>query len=157
MKQIAYTRLLDGGTSIINPCINEDDPPGFTEDDALARAYNDVPPGATNVQEIDDTVTPLPGRRFRNAWILSSPTSGVLISFIQAREIFFNELRERRAPLFLKADIAYLRALEVGDTTEMAALTAYKNKLRDVTDHPDLLAASTIAELEALTFESLTA
>lgn len=68
MKKIAYTRP-DGGVSICTPVISADDPPGFTEADALARAQaKDIPTDATNVTVLDEVPE---DRTSRDDWTIS--------------------------------------------------------------------------------------
>jgi hypothetical protein len=44
-----------------------------------------------------------------------------------------NELRALRKPILERLDVQFIRALENGDTAELAAITARKKVLRDVT------------------------
>jgi hypothetical protein len=66
----------------------------------------------------------------------------------KAKDIWKNKLREARKPLFTELDLAFMKAIERNqDTTEIAQK---KQALRDVTDHPDIEAATTTEELKAV-------
>jgi hypothetical protein len=67
MNIIIYTRP-DGGVGIVHPNISQNDPPGFSEADALARALaKDIPADATNVRVVDPAAIPA-DRSKRIAW-----------------------------------------------------------------------------------------
>jgi hypothetical protein len=145
MKKIAYTRP-DGGVSIVVPVISINDPQGFTEDDALARALGkDIPADAADARVIEDSDIPQ-DRAFRNAW---KQTGGkVDVNMPKARDIQREKLRAARAPLLAALDVEFMRALEAGKPT--AAIVAEKNRLRDITSDPRIEAAQTPEQLKAI-------
>jgi hypothetical protein len=75
MDRIIYTRP-DGGLSIIIPTISRDDPPGFTEPAALARAMATVPPDAQGVRVVGAASIPA-DRTYRDAWTDDGSTLAV--------------------------------------------------------------------------------
>lgn len=70
----------------------------------------------------------------------------IKVNMDKAREIHKNFFRQARKPTLEQLDGEYVRALEQNkDTSE---IVAKKQELRDVTMHPDLLAAKNINELK---------
>jgi len=72
----------------------------------------------------------------------------ITINMDKAREIHKKRMRVVREPLFAELDLAFQRALETN--TGVAEITAKKQALRDVTNHPDIAKAKTPAELKAV-------
>ena len=70
----------------------------------------------------------------------------IVINLDKAKDITKERLRQERAPLLQKQDVAFQRALEEGvDTT---AIVAEKQRLRDITNLADQ--AATLDELKSL-------
>lgn len=84
---------------------------------------------------------------FRNAW---TDTGKIEVDMPKAREIHKGNLRALRAPLLAALDIAYIRADEMGDANQKAAIAAKKQALRDVTKDPGIDAATTPEQLNAV-------
>jgi len=55
------------------------------------------------------------------------------INIDKAKEIHKDKIREVRNPLLEQKDVEFMKALEVGDSTKVAEVTAEKQALRDVT------------------------
>lgn len=145
MKKIAFKRP-DGGLSIINPTINTHPvSEGITEDQALERAWKDVPPDAINPIVVDDAPS---DRSYRNAW--THDGSAIVHDMIKARELHKDILRARRAPKLADLDIAYQRADEDGDSAKKQTIAAQKRALRDVTKDPAIEAARSIDDLKII-------
>lgn len=70
----------------------------------------------------------------------------IKINFNKAQEITKNRLREERAELLTAQDVAFQRALELGENT--SAIVAEKQRLRDITKSVDTL--TTLEELKAI-------
>jgi hypothetical protein len=70
------------------------------------------------------------------------------INMDKAREIHKDRMREARAPLLVKLDVEYQRALETNSIT--LDIVAKKNLLRDVTKDTQIALASTPEELKAV-------
>jgi len=68
---------------------------------------------------------------FRGAWELSNGSISVNIE--KAKDIQRNHWRELRKPKLEALDLAYMRALEDGNTEMQLNIVAQKNALRDVT------------------------
>lgn len=145
MQRIVYTNS-EGGTSICTPVVSRDDPEGFSEDDALKRAYKDIPPDATNVHVVEFVELPQ-DRYFRNAW--STDGKAVSVDMDKARSIHKDRLRAMRAPKLAALDVDYDKADESGDATAKKAIAAKKQALRDVTKDAAIAAATTPDELKA--------
>jgi hypothetical protein len=76
----------------------------------------------------------------------------IRINIDKAKAIKLDQLRAERAPKLAALDLAFMRAVERGDTAEQASIAAQKQSLRDVTKvtlpddvaslkdfHPDIL------------------
>lgn len=142
MKKIVVKRA-DGGVSIVIP--TGEATPELLERDALQVE------GYVSHREIDDTQLPA-DRIFRNAWTDDYPTDTVDVHVGRAQDIKYDTFRQLRKPIFEKLDVAFMLALEKGDTKTQAAIASKKQALRDITkiklpDDVELLAAFTPSEL----------
>lgn len=145
MKAIVYERP-DGGISVCRPVISRDDPKGFTEADALARALaKDIPPDAIGVHVVEPDDIP-EDRTFRNAWKLDGKK--VAVDMPKARELHKDRLRELRAPLLSALDVEFQRSYK--DPAAQDAIEAKKQALRDVTADPAIEAAKTPEQLSTI-------
>jgi hypothetical protein len=76
----------------------------------------------------------------------------IIINIDKAKAIKLDALRAERAPKLAALDLAFMRAVEQGDTAKQASIAAEKQALRDVTKvalpddvaslkdfHPDIL------------------
>jgi hypothetical protein len=152
MKRIVYTRP-DGGVSIVVPCISQDDPPDFTEEQAVARATaKNVPANATHVQVMEEGDIPS-DRTFRGAWVRSGDV--ISCDMTRARAIHRARMRDARRPKFASLDAEYLRADEAGDVLRKQQVAAQKQELRDVTAAPAIESAVTPDALKAVWPECL--
>ena len=147
MQKIVFTRP-DGGLTVIHPILNTvGEVDGFTEADALARAWKDVPSDAIAALAVDDAALPV-DRSFRDAW--THQGGGVIVHDMErARAIHKNRLRAARVPLLAALDVQYIKADEAGDIAAKQSVAARKQALRDVTADPRIAAAATIDELKA--------
>ena len=144
MKKIMYVDS-EGNTCVVHPVINIDEQ--ITDDEAFERAYKKLPANALNIQVVEPDVVPK-DRAFRNAWKLENKS--ITVDIPKAKEIWKNKMREARAPKLLSLDTEYMRADEKGDAVKKADVAAKKQLLRDITTHPDLLAAQTADEIKAV-------
>ena len=95
-----------------------------------------------------DDVSSMPSdRHFRNAWTLS----GQVISedIATAKTIFKDKIREVRKPLLEAQDVAFMKALEAGDSSAQTAAKNTKTKLRDAPAASAITNADTITKLKA--------
>ena len=90
---------------------------------------------------------------FRDAWRLQA--GKVIVDMDAARELRRAQLRRERAPLLAVLDVDYIRADEFGDADGKALAVARKKALRDITKHPGLDAATTVAELRAVVLPAI--
>jgi len=74
----------------------------------------------------------------------------ITVNMDKAREIKKDQIREARKPMLESLDVAYMRAVETGDTTQQAQIAAEKQVLRDATADPAIAAATTPEELAAV-------
>lgn len=88
----------------------------------------DVPSKEYKVISIDD----LPDAYFRSAWLYDKDL-GITIDINSAKEIQRNKWREARNNKFPELDLAFMRAIETGDTIKQSEITSKKQSLRDVT------------------------
>ncbi len=133
-----------------------------TEDEWIERIRDkDVPAGATDIRIVDESELPV-DRTFRDAWIVGA--SGVEHHMPTCIDLHKNHLRHQRASRLGAADVEMFRALEsmipqlknLGiDTTQLEAVAAKKQALRDVTTDPALARAATPEALKAVVPEAL--
>ena len=95
----------------------------------------------------DDLTSKPSDRHFRNAWTLS----GTVISedMTAAKVIFKEKIREVRKPLLEAQDVAFMKALEAGDSSAQTTAKNTKTKLRDAPAASAITNADTIAKLKA--------
>ena len=60
----------------------------------------------------------------------------IRINIDKAKAIKLDQFRAERAPKLAALDVAFVRALEQGDTAEQSRIVAEKQALRDVTKQP---------------------
>jgi hypothetical protein len=60
----------------------------------------------------------------------------IRINIDKAKAIKLDQLRAERAPKLAALDLAFMRAVEQGDTAKQASIAAEKQALRDVTKQP---------------------
>jgi hypothetical protein len=60
----------------------------------------------------------------------------IIINIDKAKAIKLDQLRAERAPKLAALDLAFMRAVEQGDTAKQASIAAQKQALRDVTKAP---------------------
>ena len=73
----------------------------------------------------------------------------IKVNMDKAVEIKKDMIRAERAPKLEALDVAFMRAVESGDTTKQAEIAAKKQALRDSTDDPAITTAQTPEELKA--------
>jgi len=137
-----------------------------TEDGDMVEYYMPVPadelkkwPEAArstvkSYREIDPALIPT-DRTFRDAWRDGGNTK-VKIDMKRARDVWREKMRKVRKPLLEALDVEYQRADERDDTNAKTAIAQRKERLRDVTDHPDIADARTPDELKEVWPEELT-
>jgi hypothetical protein len=60
----------------------------------------------------------------------------IRINIDKAKAIKLDQLRAERAPKLAALDLAFMRAVEQGDTAKQASIAAEKQALRDLTKQP---------------------
>jgi hypothetical protein len=93
-------------------------------------------------------------RIYRNAWHKPNKDGPIEIHVGRAKEIHRNHLREARTVLLAQLDVEYIRAHEQNDTIKVKQIVDRKNKLRDITKHPDIDNAQTVDDLKKITVET---
>ena len=97
---------------------------------------------------IDASTATVPSdRHFRNAWSLSGTT--ITEDVTAAKVIFKNKIREVRKDLLEAQDVAFMKALEAGDSSAQSACVTKKKALRDATSTSAIDAADNITKLKA--------
>ena len=84
---------------------------------------------------------------FRNAWSLSGTT--ITEDVTAAKVIFKNKIREVRKDLLEAQDVAFMKALEAGDSSAQTTAKNAKTALRDAPAASAISNADTIAKLKA--------
>lgn len=143
MRKIVYTQV-NGRLAVVHPVRNTfPTPEKLTDAEIEQRAWDRLPADAINPLFVDEGAIPS-DRTFRNAW-----KADLTVDMPVAREIHRDRLRAMRAPLMASLDTEYMRADELGDTTEKQRIAARKQALRDVTADPAIEAAGTPEALKA--------
>jgi hypothetical protein len=139
----------------------------YLEGDVLSVAYlsgevsiedyinTQLPSTTTKYKVIKHYELPRNQNIFFNAWELTDDS--VIVNMPKARDIHRATLRQERAPRLTALDVAFMRALERGDTATSQEIAAQKQTLRDIPTHPAIEAAQTPEELIALTLDALLA
>lgn len=147
MKRIVYEKQ-DGSIAVVIPVVNTfGEKEGFTEDDALQRAWKRLPDNAINPRVVDPQDIPV-DRTFRNAWISNGMT--ITHDMNKCREIHRNKMRLAREQIFKKLDVEYQKADEAGDLQRKSDIAMQKQKLRDVTNDPLIESTQTPEELKSV-------
>lgn len=71
---------------------------------------------------------------FIDAFSINEIDGSIFFNRPRAIELKKKEFRLRRKPLLEKLDVAFMKALEVGDSATVASVVAQKQILRDITD-----------------------
>lgn len=72
----------------------------------------------------------------------------IKVDLKKAKEIKKDKVRAERKPLLEKLDVAFMQALESGDTVRQQEIVAQKQALRDVTEDPVITKAKTVEKLK---------
>lgn len=75
----------------------------------------------------------------------------IRVNIDKARDIKKDMVRAERAPKLEALDVEFMRAVESGDTAAQATIAAKKQALRDATDDPVIVNATTPEELKEAT------
>ena len=73
----------------------------------------------------------------------------ITINLDKAREIHKDKIRAAREPKFAELDVAFMRAVEQANATEQLDIASQKRALRNLTEDPDIAAATNVEELKA--------
>ena len=99
-------------------------------------------------KSIDASTATVPSdRHFRNAWSLSGTT--ITEDMTAAKVIFKDKIREVRKDLLEAQDVAFMKALEAGDSSAQTTAKNAKTALRDAPAASAITNADTIAKLKA--------
>lgn len=97
---------------------------------------------------IDSASATVPSdRHFRDAWSLSGTT--ITEDLSAAKTLFKEKIRTARKPLLEAQDVAYMKALEAGDSSAQTTAVNAKKALRDAPAAAAITNADTIAKLKA--------
>ena len=72
----------------------------------------------------------------------------ITINLTKAKDIAKDNLRTERAPVLATLDIAFMRAVEAGNTSLQTAIAGQKQELRDITSHTSITGASNVYSLK---------
>ena len=101
-------------------------------------------PANSDARIVDRDSLPNQNRDFFDAWEMDS--NSVTVNLNKAKEITKKRLRFEREPLLAAQDVAFQRALELGEDT--SAIVAEKTRLRDITKLADQ--ASSLEQLRTI-------
>lgn len=74
----------------------------------------------------------------------------IKVNMTKAVEIKKDMIRAERAPILAELDVAFMRAVEMGDLDAQSDIAAQKQALRDATKDPAIAAAKTPEALKAV-------
>lgn len=72
----------------------------------------------------------------------------IVVDMAKAVEIQKEKMRTTREPLLSALDVQFMRAIETENKALQLEITAKKQALRDVTNHPDFNRARTLEQLK---------
>ena len=99
---------------------------------------------------VDSSSVSVPSdRHFRNAWLVDSAKKVISEDMTEAKKIFQDKIREVRLPLLEAQDVAFMKALEAGDSSAQTTAKNAKTALRDAPAASAISNADTIAKLKA--------
>ena len=79
----------------------------------------------------------------------------IRVNMDKAREIKKDMIRAERAPKLVALDVEFMRAVETGDADAQTTIAAKKQALRDATEDPVILNATTPEALKEATPSAL--
>lgn len=109
-----------------------------------------VVPEGLNYLIVSDSDLPVIGSvqwEFIGAWELNEK-SEIIVNMDKAREIKRNTIRLERAPVIAKLDWEFMRAFESGDMIKQKEIATEKQRLRDLTNSPEIKNAKTLEQLK---------
>ena len=99
-------------------------------------------------KSIDASTATVPSdRHFRNAWTLDGKV--ITEDLTESKKIFQDKIREVRKELLGAQDVAFMKALEAGDSDAQTTAKNAKTALRDAPASSAITNAKTIAELKS--------
>ena len=99
-------------------------------------------------KSIDASTATVPSdRHFRNAWTLDGKV--ITEDLTESKKIFQDKIREVRKELLEAQDVAFMKALESGDSDAQTTAKNAKTALRDAPASSAITNAKTIAELKS--------
>ena len=72
----------------------------------------------------------------------------ITINLTKAKDIAKDNIRTERAPVLATLDVAFMRAVEAGNTSLQTAIAGQKQELRDITSHSSIINASNVDSLK---------
>lgn len=143
MKKIMYTRVEDGGLSIVVPAAKEDIEKvlgPLTQEQYEQHVWErSVPSDAINPRLIDEGGIP-DTREFRDAWCDATAPATVDISLVKAKDIQLAKMRAERNKKLEATDVEFMVAFEKGE--DQTAIKQKKQSLRDATNPLKALSVS---------------
>lgn len=95
-----------------------------------------------------DSYTIPSDRVFRDAWAADSEKAVISVDMAKAKTIWRNKIRAARIAEFSKLDAEFMKALETN--SDVSAIVAQKQALRDAPAHPGIDLAQTPEQLKAV-------
>jgi len=72
----------------------------------------------------------------------------ITINLTKAKDIAKDNLRKERTPVLATLDVAFIRAVESGNTSLQTAISEQKQELRDITTHSSITGANNVDSLK---------
>ena len=128
MNRYAYKRA-DGSVGIMNI-------------KAGASPEDFLPDGAVMMNQIDETLNPLPDVQTKSSWV-DDGLGNVIVDVSKVREQKMSEIRAKRDEMLVKSDTMWIECTTKGASSDVTDIEADKVVLRD-------MAASAQTALDAL-------
>lgn len=140
MDRVIYTNPGTGILIVVNPAYGDPSrPTDESDEDFLYRVIKGSVPEGTAYRVIDEGE--LPGDRyFRNQWRDTGTT--VVVNMDKARLHHMGVIRAARDRELESLDVAFMRAVETGDTADQRRIAGLKQALRDIPQMFDLSSRS---------------
>lgn len=141
-KRIVFART-DGGVSVVVPT-------GEVPIEQLVKQV--VPVGAA--YKIVDSNEISSDRSFRNAWVFKDQK--IDVDLPKAIALTQSRIREQRVSEFQKLDQEFMTAVEDNNSASLKQVADKKKALRDATQHPKIINATSVDSLKNLGLADLT-
>lgn len=130
MKIIIHTDPSTGEVAVTHPMYGDDlRDRSLTDDKILAQVLATIP--SERNPRIAESETLLQRDTFRNAWEVDA-AGKIVVNMTKARLLHMQDIRVVRNQRLTELDIPFIRAVEIGDSSEQERIRVQKQVLRDI-------------------------